>query len=255
MHVTTMATISPHATVESSKLADNVIVGPFTYIGPDVRIGAGTIVENNVFIAGRTTIGRDNHIFPGAVIGGSDDDHARGKIKIGQANNLREQVVIAAGKTGTTSLGNNCLIMIACRIGPGAAVGSHVVLANRTIVSANAVLEDYARSSGLSLVEPGARVGSYSFISSYTRVDGHTPPFAMLDGNPFRVRGINTRLLQRCGFGEDDIRALKRAYRDLYNGGGRQPDPAVIERLLHDSNINLHVHQALEVITDGDKRG
>ncbi len=250
-----MPTISKHATVETSNIASDVVIGAFTHIGPDVRIAAGTIIDDNVVIKGRTSIGRDNRIFPGVVIGPAEGGDPRARIKIGQANNLREHVVVTGSADGPTRVGNDCLIMIACEVGPQAAVGNHVVLANRTMVSSGGVLKDYVRSSGFALVDTDATVGAYSFISPYTRVVGQAPPFAQLEGDPFRVRGVNTHLLQRCGFGDDDIRALKRAYRELYNGDRREPDPVVMARLLADTSLNPRVRQAIEPLGKGGGNG
>ena len=250
-----MPTISKHATVETSNIAKDVVIGAFTHVGPDVRIAAGTIIEDNVIIMGRTSIGRDNHIFPGVVIGPAEGDDPRARIKIGQANSLREHVIVTGSAKGPTRIGNDCLIMIACEVGSSAAVGNHVVLANRTMISTGAILQDYVRSSGFALVDIGATVGAYSFISAYTRVVGVAPMFAQLEGDPFRVRGVNTHLLQRCGFGADDIRALKRAYRELYNGDRREPDPLVMAKLLADPGLNARVRQAIERLGKGDARG
>ena len=64
-----MPEISKQAIVEKgAKIADDVKIGPFTYIGPHVKIGPGCIIQNNVTIAGRTTLGDRNRVFPMAVI-------------------------------------------------------------------------------------------------------------------------------------------------------------------------------------------
>ena len=50
-----MPKISPLAVVDpKAELADDVEVGPFCVIGPDVRIGAGTKLMNHVTIIGHT---------------------------------------------------------------------------------------------------------------------------------------------------------------------------------------------------------
>jgi UDP-N-acetylglucosamine acyltransferase len=250
-----MPTISKHATVETSNIAKDVVIGAFSRIGPDVRIAAGTIIEDHVIVMGRTSIGRDNHLFPGVVIGPAEGEDPKSRIKIGEANSLREQVIISGTSKGPTRLGNDCLIMIACQVGPAAAVGNHVVLANRTMVASGATLKDYVRSSGFALVDVGSTVGDYSFISPYTRVVGQAPPFAQLEGDPFRVRGVNTPLLQRCGFGEDDVRALKGAYRELYNGNRREPNPQIMAHLLADKGLNARVRQAIEPLAKEIARG
>jgi UDP-N-acetylglucosamine acyltransferase len=42
------------------------------------------------------------------------------------------------------------------------------------------------------------------------------PPFMIIDGNPAATRGLNLVGLQRRGFSEQDIRALKTAYKRLF---------------------------------------
>ena len=68
-----MASVSsPNCSIDPrAEIDDDVEIGPFCVIGPQVRIGRGTRLENNVTLMGRVTIGRDNHIFPGVVIGGA----------------------------------------------------------------------------------------------------------------------------------------------------------------------------------------
>ena len=50
-----MALISPKAEVlNRTGLADDVQVGPFSYIGPDVTVGGGTVIANNVTAVSRS---------------------------------------------------------------------------------------------------------------------------------------------------------------------------------------------------------
>ena len=59
-----MSGIHPTALVNAgAELDSDVTVGPYTVIGPHVRIAAGTTVGAHCVIEGRTTIGRDNRIF------------------------------------------------------------------------------------------------------------------------------------------------------------------------------------------------
>lgn len=67
--------IAPTAIIEEgAKIADNVEIGHFCVIGADVEIGEGTKVHNHVTLAGKTTIGKNNTIFPGAVLGTQPQD-------------------------------------------------------------------------------------------------------------------------------------------------------------------------------------
>ena len=48
---------------EGAILGDNITIGAFTIIGKDVKIGDGTVVDSHTLITGKTTIGKNNHIF------------------------------------------------------------------------------------------------------------------------------------------------------------------------------------------------
>jgi len=244
-----MPTISQYATVETTDLANDVVIGAFTYIGPHVTIGPGCVIEDNVIIDGRTTLGKDNHVFPMAVIGRPLVEGADNVCVIGQANRIREHVKIAAGTGGATRIEHDCLIMVGTIIGESAVIGSHVVLANCTTIGARAILEDYVRGSAFPVVDDDVRVGAYSFMKGYAHITSNAPPFAMLEGDPYRVRGVNAHNLQQCGFGQDDIRDLKHAYREIFNGSRRSPDQSVLARLLADEQTSQLVRRAAEEIT------
>jgi UDP-N-acetylglucosamine acyltransferase len=237
-----------------AKLADDVRVGTFAYIGAEVTIGPGCIVENHATITGRTVIGEKNHIFPMAVIGTSADGEGQpGQCVVGDGNVIREHVTIYTGPGKTTRIGSGNLIMIACMIGPGVQLGDHGIFDNLTDLNDDAIIEDYVRTSGFTLVERGSRVGAYTFTVGYSCIDHDAPPFAMVQGFPFRVRGVNTENLRRCGFGDDDIRALKTAFRDLFNGVEGAASDEVLPRLLH--HENPHVRQLAEAVRRDPARG
>jgi len=245
-----MSKISPLALVEkSAELADDVEVGAFSYVGPHVRIERGCVIHNNVTLTGRTTLGERCRVFPMAVVGvAAEESEGPGQCVIGAANALREHVTVYGGTDQPTRLGNNNLIMINSQIGPGATVGNHEIFANLTVVGAGAVVEDYVRTSGFTTVFNGARVGAYTMIAGYTGIDRDAPPFAMVQGFPFRVRGVNTENLRRCAFGEDDIRALKKVFRDLFNGGGGEVNARLLGKLVRKPPDNPHIRRLVEAL-------
>lgn len=56
--------IHPQAIVDpAAELHASVEVGPFTTIGPDVKIAAGSVIGSHVVIKGPTEIGANNKIF------------------------------------------------------------------------------------------------------------------------------------------------------------------------------------------------
>src|SRR5438046_2223140 len=96
-----------------AKLAPGVKIGPFSVIGPEVSLGEGTVVGAHVVLAGRTTVGRNNRIFPFASIGDIPQDRKytgdATRTAIGDDNVIREFVTVNAGTTqdrGVTTIGN-----------------------------------------------------------------------------------------------------------------------------------------------------
>lgn len=234
---------------ETAELADDVRVGPFTYVGPHVRIAQGCVIENNATIVGRTTIGPNCRVFPLAVVGAAPEGRdGPGECRMGENNCIREHVTIYAGADTATRIGDDNLIMIGSQIGAGAMVGNQGIFANFTQIGAGCRIEDYVRTSGFTFVEPGVTVGAYAFTVGYTDVDGAAPPFAMVQGSPLRVRGVNTHNLKRCGFADEDIRALKGAFRELYDSTGGQPAPVAMQGLLDRRPVNRYVRQLVEFL-------
>ena len=75
------------------------------------------------------------------------------------------------------------------------------------------IVEDYAIISGLSAVHQFCRIGAHAIIGGCAKIVQDVPPFLIADGNPAHLRGVNHVGLERRGFSEGDIKALRRAYR------------------------------------------
>jgi len=249
-----MPEISPLAVVdESAKLADDVRIGPFSYIGGQVRIASGCLVENNVTITGQTVIGEKTRIFPLAVIGTPESGgDSPGRCVIGEANTIREHVTVYTAKGKETRIGNDNLIMIGSVVGSGATICDHGIFDNCCHIGTGTHIGDYVRMSGFAAVCPNRSVGPYAFITGYASVDRDAPPYSRVQGSPIRVRGVNTRNLKRCGFGDDDIAAIKTAFRELFNGSSGQINEAIIPRLLDDPNP--HVRRLAEDVSGSARR-
>ena len=241
---------------KGARLAKDVVVGPFCTIGPKVKVAAGVVIHSNVTIEGTTTIGADCELFPMSSVGitpnGSDSP---GKCVLGKANAIREHVTVYAGTGRTATLmGNDNLIMIGSTVGSAARLGDHNILANVTHLGAGALIDDYVRMSAFSYVEPGMSVGSYSFVAGFGHIDRNAPPFAMLQGSPYRVRGVNSHNLKSCGFGDDDVRELKRLFRDIFNGTGSVHDEAA-QQVLSQRGGGRHVKALRAFLKESMKDG
>lgn len=216
--------IADHVSIDPrAEIDDDVEIGPFCVVGPQVRIGRGTRLENNVTLMGRVTLGRDNHLFPGVVIGGHPQDISyRGtdtQVIVGDGNVIREAVTInraSEKEDGVTSVGNHNFLMACSHVAHDCRLGDHIIIANGTLLGGHVRVHDHASLSGGVAVHHYATLGSYSFTAGISRVLHDVPPYMLCDGNPARPRCINVVALKRNEFSAETIHCLAEAHRLLY---------------------------------------
>lgn len=230
-----MPTIHPTAVIhESARIADSVTIGPYCVVGRDVTIGSGTILHNHVIIQSLTIIGRDNQIYPFAVLGADPQDRKfrgeRVRCVIGDRNRIREHVTVHRGTSNggwVTRLGNDNLIMVASHIAHDCKLGNHVTIANQVMLGGHVRVEDGANIGGGAGVHHFVTVGSCAFIGGLARITRDVPPFMIVEGNPAGVRAVNVIGMNRRGHHPRDIEAVKDAHRRLF----RESDTAMIEKI------------------------
>ena len=211
------AIISPQA-----RLGENVRVGPYCVIEAGVELGDGCVLEPHVILGGPSKIGRDNHFFPFAAVGGKSQDlKYQGEptfLEVGDRNVFRENCTIHRGthEHTPTRIGSDNLFLCYSHVAHDCQVGNHVILSNNGTLGGHVEVEDHAIVSGLAAVHQFCRIGCHSIIGGCAKVVQDVPPYMILDGNPAATRGLNQVGLQRRGFDEDDIRALKSAYKKLF---------------------------------------
>ena len=206
-----------------AQIGEDVEIGPFCVIGPHVRIDHGTRLENNVTMMGRVSIGRHNHIYPGAVIGGEPQDISyRGadtEVIVGDYNTIRECVTInraSEKEDGVTSIGNHNLLMACCHVAHDCRLGNHIILTNGTLLGGHVHVFDHASLSGAVAVHHYATIGSFSFVAGLSGVRHDVPPYMLAEGCPARPRCINVVALKRNNFSREVIDCLAEAQRLLY---------------------------------------
>ncbi len=224
-----MATIHPTAIIDSqAQLAADVQVGPYAIIGPDVKIGEGTVVQAHAYISGHTTIGRRCEIFPFACIGMKSQDlkYKAGDItyvEVGDDTVLREYSTVHLGtKPGeVTKVGSRCLIMGYCHVAHGCVVGSDVIMSNLATLAGEVQVADHAIIGGMSGIHQFCRIGTHAMVGGTTKIRQDCPPYMLTEnaGGETRVLGPNIVGLQRRGFSAEVRAALKEAYRLLYREG------------------------------------
>ncbi len=219
--------IHPSALVDpAARLARNVVVGPFSVIGPQVEIGEESWIGSHVVLDGRTRIGRRNRIFHFASIGGPPQDKKYAGedtlVEIGDGNTIREYVTINRGTTldaGATRVGDDNWIMAYVHFAHDCMIGSHAIFANACQLAGHVRVGDWAILGATTLVHQFVHIGAHAFTGMGTYLPQDLPPYVTAAGNTAKPYGLNSEGLKRRGFSPESINALKRAYRTLYRSG------------------------------------
>jgi UDP-N-acetylglucosamine acyltransferase len=226
--------IHPMSVVDpAARIGEGVSIGPFCTVGPDVELGAGVRLVSHVAVAGRTRIGDGTVIFPFASIGNPPQDlkykGEPSELVIGRNNRIREYVTMNPGTEGggmLTRIGDNGLFMASSHVGHDCMVGDGVILANCVALGGHVTVGDFAIIGGLSAVKQFCRIGEHAMIGGMSGVENDVIPYGLVMGDRARLAGLNLIGLERRGFGREDVRALRAAYRLLFG-----PDGTFAERL------------------------
>ena len=185
-------------------------------IGPDCEIGAYAVIKRN------TRIGARNRIFEHAVIGGEPQDvKFKGEtsyLEIGDDNIIREYCTFhrANGEGETTRTGSRNFFMVGVHVAHNCVIGDDNIFANEVALAGHITIEDHVFLSNNVGAHQFVRMGRYAMIGGKSKIEQDVLPFFITDGNPSRLRGVNSVGLRRGGFSEDERRALKEAYKLLF---------------------------------------
>jgi UDP-N-acetylglucosamine acyltransferase len=212
---------------DGAVLGEEVKIGPYCIVGPDVKIGDGTELLAHAVVDGHTTLGAGCTVHPFARIGGPTQDlkfkgGAPGVI-VGDKTVIRECVTInAATHDGEmTEVGSGCLLLAYSHVAHACKIGNGVIIVNGTQLAGDVIVEDFAIIEGLCGVVQFRRIGKMAFLGAYTKATKDVPPYMIADGLDIEIRGFNKIGMERRGVPEESRDAVKEAYRILY----RQKSP------------------------------
>ena len=219
-----MSGIHPTALVdEGAELDASVTVGPYTVIGPHVRIGAGTSVGPHCVIEGHTTIGRDNRIFQFNSLGAIPQDKKYGgepcELVIGDRNTIREFCTFNIGSPGdvaVTRVGDDNWIMAYVHLAHDCQVGNNTIFANNAQLAGHVHVGDWVILGGFTVVHQFVRIGAHSMTAMCSLLFADLPPFVMCQGQPAAARSMNYEGLRRRGFSPERIAGVKSMHKALY---------------------------------------
>jgi len=211
---------------DRARVHEDASVGPYSIIGPEVEVGAGTRIESHVVLKGPCVIGRDNHIFQFGSIGEDPQDKKYSgeptQLVIGDRNTIREYCTINRGTVqdgGVTRVGNDNWIMAYVHIAHDCLIGDQAIFANNTTLAGHVHVGDWAILGGFTAVHQFCHIGAHTLTSIFTSVTKDIPAYVLASGRPAVPRGINTEGLKRRGFSSDQIGNVREAYRALYRQG------------------------------------
>jgi|1185.fasta_scaffold24933_2 UDP-N-acetylglucosamine acyltransferase len=247
----TVPSVSIHPTaVVSSKaeLASDVTIGPYAVVEAEVSIGAGCEVGAHAVIKRYTTLGRRNRVFEHATVGGEPQDlKFRGEpsgLIIGDDNIIRENVTIhrATGEGSDTRIGSRNYLMVGVHIAHNCILDDDCIFANGAALAGHILVEDHVYLSNEVGVHQFVRLGRYALVGGKAKVVQDVLPFLITDGNPSRVRGLNSVGLRRAGFSCESRLNLKRACHLLMRS--HLPLEIALEDMerLDDANVRHLVH-------------
>ena len=219
-----MGGIHPTALVDAgAELDASVTVGPYTVIGPHVRIGSGTSVGPHCVIEGHTTIGRDNRIFQFNSLGAIPQDKKYGgepcELVIGDRNTIREFCTFnigSPGDVGVTRVGDDNWIMAYVHLAHDCQVGSNTIFANNSQLAGHVQVGDWVILGGFTVVHQFVRLGAHSMTAMCSLLFADLPPFVMCQGQPAAARSMNYEGLRRRGFSPERIAGVKAMHKALY---------------------------------------
>jgi UDP-N-acetylglucosamine acyltransferase len=243
-------------------IEDGVEIGPYCLIQGKVKIKKGTFIEGHVSIGSRygiVEIGENNHIAPGAVIGGPPQDVSYKAeptmLIIGNNNVIREFTTlnIATSKADKkTEIGNNCYLMAYTHVGHDCKIGNNVIIANNSQLGGHTVVEDNVTISAACAFVQYTRVGRGSFVAGASIVSKDILPFCRAQGNYAVARATNKIGLLRKGYAKDEVQNIHRALRILIMG--EETLDMALERIRQECQPSTNIDYLIHFIKSS-KRG
>ncbi len=246
-----MTEIHPTAVVDTAaEIGDEVNIGPYCIVGPDVALENGVTLEAHVVVRGRTRIGPNTQVFPFASLGTPPQDlkykGEPSELVIGANNVIREHVTMNPGTEGggmLTQVGNNCLFMVGAHIAHDCRINDHVIMVNNATLGGHVEIEDWAIIGGLSAVHQFVRIGRHAMVGGMSGVESDVIPYGSVTGNRAKLQSLNIVGLKRRNFSREQIHDLRRAYRLIFAEEG-----TLAERLVDVAELFSDHEPVMEIV-------
>lgn len=254
--------VHPTAIVSATaEIAASAKIGPFCVIDGDVVIGDDTVIESHARIGsgyGRVTIGAQNLIQCGAVLGGPAQDYTYGQgateLVIGSGNRIGEYVSISLGTKkggGVTKVGDHNFIMAFAHLGHDCQIADHVVITNATQLAGHITVEHHALLSGLVGITQFVRVGAYSFLVAGAFANKDILPYTIAEGHWATPKAVNKVGLKRAGFGPEQRKNIENAVRIVLDRSAKMEE--IVGRIRAECEQDDAVRHLVEFIEKSER--
>ncbi len=220
-----MTNIHPLAVVDShAQIGNDVEIGPFCVVGPNVILGDGCRLMSHVVLDGYTTIGERNTFYPYSSAG-LFAQHKRSNapdatLTIGDDNTFREHTTLHVGSDvdqKKTIVGSRNLMLVGSHVAHDCILGNDIVMSNNVMLAGHVIVEDRATIGGGSAVAQFTRIGKGSFIGGMCGVAQDLIPYGIVvGGSRVGLGGLNLIGLRRAQIPSQLIFDLQKAYSELF---------------------------------------
>lgn len=246
---------------EGAWIGENVSIGPYCHISASAVIKAGAQLDSFVRVMDGVTIGERCYVGASAVLGGAPQifpyTDEPSFVEIGDDCVIREHVAIHRGSTRghkKTVIGNSCYIMDSAHIGHDSQVSAKCILARGATLGGHCELGEGVYVGGLTAVHQWVRIGKGAFIGGVVPLTRDVIPYALVNGNPAILEGLNLTGFKRRGRERKEIAAIREAFNAIFlKTGGSIKDRT---KILQAEKSNLsEVAEIVQFILEPSKRG
>jgi UDP-N-acetylglucosamine acyltransferase len=206
-----------------AKIARDTLIGPGCVIGPDVEIGRGTRLADQVCLLGAVRIGEFNSIGPFVAIGGEPQDLSywgtATRTEIGDYNMIGERVTIHRGsekEDGVTRVGSHNTLRSGAHVAHDCKLADRITIGSWSMVGGHVHIESDAYIAEQVGIHQFSTIGCSSHVGGQSKITQDVPCYMRVAGNPTSVRGINGRVLHQRRLTGPARAALRTAYHLIF---------------------------------------
>jgi UDP-N-acetylglucosamine acyltransferase len=238
----------------------SVKIGPFCYIGDNVKIDKNCEIKSHVSILGNTKIGNNNIFYPFSSIGSEPQDlkfaNEKSYLVIGDNNTFRENVTVNPGTKGgglKTVIKDNCLFMVGSHIAHDCQIESNVILANNATLAGHVEIGQNAIIGGNSAVHQFVQIGKNSMIGGMSGVEKNILPYCLYIGIRTGLKGLNLIGLKRNKVTNKNIKLISSFLHNIFDK--KNSIEINLQNLDKKYEKILEIEEMIQFIKQSNKRG